>query len=161
MLFLWARSYWKVDKAWTQILPRYAVEARLTPGEITLSGSRSTDPLSIGEGDWFSWPVNAYYADYIPPPSNAILGEFSFYNGGVTLPLWFLVLLTVILNIVVDVPLVVRRFAASRAARAKAFSASIESALPGGSLLRRDHPAIAVGPPAANAQNAAVMQAVS
>src|SRR5262245_45639291 len=83
LLVFWARSYWRVDKPWTQVLPTVCVEARLTPGQLTLAATRSSAPLSIGEGDWFTWRVNAYYSDFAPPPSNALFGEFSFYNGGV------------------------------------------------------------------------------
>jgi hypothetical protein len=163
-LFLWARSYWKVDKAWVQILPKVAVETQLTPGQITFSSSRSTVRLPIGESEWFSWPVDAYFAEYIPPPSNPLFSEFRIYNGAVTIPLWFLALLSALPNLAVHARPLVRQFAAARRGRSSSYSVSSVRAEPGlstGVLLRPNHPLIAVGPSATNAQAASLMQVVS
>ncbi len=161
VLLLWIRSYWKVDKVWVQVLPKVAVEARLMPGQITFSGSRSTVRLPIGEGDWFSWPVDAYFAEYIPPPSNPVFSEFRIYNGAVTFPLWFLAIMSALPNLAIYVRPIFRQFAAGRMARIRAYSASVEPVVPTGSLMRPNHPLIAVGPSATNAQAASVLQMVS
>ena len=143
---LWVQSYWRVDKVWLQILPNFAAELQLTPGQITLGGSKTAVRLPVAEGNWFSWPVDSYFAEYIPPPSNTLLGEFDFYNHHVTLPLWFVMLGTVLLNIVAASPAMLRRFAAARSTRPRAFSTDVQPAFPTETLLRRDDPMVAVSP---------------
>jgi len=158
---LWVRSYWEVDKVWAQILPNFSVDVRVTPGQLVLCGSRSAVRLPVGDGDWFSWPVDAYFAADIPRPSNPLLGQFGFYNDSVNIPLWLLVLCTASLNIVVYARRLWRRIAADKAKSRPAYSAETMPSSPAGTLLLRDHALTTAGPPALGAQSAPVMQAAS
>lgn len=157
---IWLRSYWRVDKFWVQVLPKVALEGRLTPGQVTFGSARSTARLPLGDSHWFSWPLDAYFADFVPPPSNTLFCEFRIYNGTVTIPLWFIVLLTALPNLVFIMPLV-RTAASTWFKRATARPAAIVPGVATGSLLRPNHPLIAVGPGAAELQSASVMQVVS
>jgi hypothetical protein len=158
---LWARSYWRVDKVRAQILPRFAIEVQLTPGRITFFATRSNVELSFRDSNWYSWPIDTYYADYIPPPSHVLFGEFGFYNRGVTIPAWFLLAVAAGLNLVVHAPRAWRKAAVRGQAYPAATSTTTEPPFPAGTLFRRDHPMLAVGPGAQNSQSASVMQVVS
>lgn len=143
---VWVRSYWRVDKAWLQILPNYSADLQITPGQITLGGAPSAVRLPVAEGDWFSWPVDAYFAEYIPPPTNTLVGEFGFYNGRVSLPLWFVLLGAMSLNMAALAPALLRQFAAARSTRPRVFPLDLQPSFPTGTLLRRDDPMVAVTP---------------
>jgi hypothetical protein len=141
---VWARSYWRVDKAWLQILPKYSADLQLTPGRLTVGGAPSAVRLPVGEGDWFTWSVDSYYAEYIPPPTNTFRGEFEVYNGRVTVPFWFVMLGAMALSFTAIAPAILRHFAAARSTRPRIFPASLEPGFPAGTLLRRDDPLVAV-----------------
>jgi len=161
LVLVWVRSYWKVDLAWAQILPNRLVNLQVVPGQLSFYCCRSEVRLPMGDGDWFSWPVDAYFAADIPPPSHPILGDFGFYNGGVTIPLWLLVLFTASLNIAIYARQLVSRIAADRARRGQTLLVESVPPAPRGLLLLRDHPLVAAGPTAQSAQSASVMQVVS
>ena len=158
---LWVRSYWEVDKVWAQILPNFFVDAQVTPGQLTLCGSRSAVRLPVGDGDWFSWPVDVYFAADIPRPANPMLGQFGFYNGVVTIPLWFPVLFTALLNVAIYAWRHWRRTAAEKPRSWPAYSVETMSQAPGGLLLLRDHPLVADSQTPHNAQSDSVLQVVS
>ena len=158
---IWVRSYWRVDKLWVQVLPKVTVEARLTPGQVTFGSTRSTVRLPVGDSHWFTWPVDAYFAEFIPPPANTLLSEFRIYNGTVTIPLWFLAFLAALPNLAAFLWPLVNTVVAFRSRRAPAQPSVIATVIPAGSLLRPNHPLIAVGQAVPDAQSASVMQVVS
>lgn len=160
-ILVWLRSYWRVDKIWVQVLPKAALEARLTPGQVTLGSMRSTVRLPIGDSHWFSWPLDAYFADFIPPPSNTLFCEFRIYNGTVTIPFWFLALLSALPSVAVFVVPRVRVAIAARLAGVPVVPAPLAPGITTGSLLRPNHPLIAVGPATPDAQAASAMQVIS
>lgn len=143
-VMLWVRSYWRVDKVWVQVLPKVAVEARLTPGRIVVGSAHSTAELPIAEVHWFSWPVETYFAEFIPPPENPLFCQFRMYNGTFTIPLWFLALLATLPN---------ARFFRRLLARARLAVAAAYS--------QPKRPLIAVGSAGAERQSGPALQAVS
>jgi hypothetical protein len=117
----------------------------------------------VGDGDWFSWPVDAYFAADIPRPSNPILGQFGFYNGGVTIPLWLLVLFTVSLNMAIYAWRLRPRTVADKPSSEPAYSLeTIETMpqLPSGSLFLLDHPLVAGDSTALSAHSTLIMPVV-
>jgi len=85
---MWARSYWRVDKIWAQVLPNHTFKMKIQPGRMTLGCSRSPVTLDVGDGDWFTWPTSVYFAEYIPWPNRPLLGEFHLTGNYLTVPLW-------------------------------------------------------------------------
>jgi hypothetical protein len=88
LMFVWARSYWRVDKVWAQVLPNYTFKMKVVPGKVTLGCSRSPVTLDVGDGNWFTWPTNIYFAEYIPWPDRPLLGELHLTGNYLTVPLW-------------------------------------------------------------------------
>jgi hypothetical protein len=88
LTLVWARSYWRVDKVWAQVLPNHTFKMKIQPGRMTLGCSRSPVTLDVGDGDWFTWPTSVYFAEYIPWPNRPLLGEFHLTNSYLTVPLW-------------------------------------------------------------------------